>query len=180
MPADTPCQAEHSWRLRLVKRPASEVLQAAAPTGMEGWVSSLAREHEDPDAPTFAIDLEGEGIVGQAGLAVRRLRSGKGIAWVTVAVFDPKHRGRGIGTVVMRKLLAYGFAVLDVSVVRVRADQDNAAALRCYRKAGFVVSSGREDGSVHMEAQRNRWLKSHGSEARGLADRIGRWVDVGQ
>ena len=159
--------------IRLAKRTAKDVIEAAAPFKMDGWASSAARELDEPDLPMFAIECEGKGIVGQAGIRVRGLR-----ATATVALFDPKYRGRGIGTLAMRVLLAYAFLTLGLERVVVRVDKANRAALRCYHRAGFVMAKDNKDGSVLMEAQRGSWPEIHDASAPKLADGIGSWVDV--
>ena len=158
--------------IRLVKRPAEDVKSAAASFGMGGWASSAARELDDPELPMFAIEHETEGIVGQAGLKIWGSRSA-----ATIALFDPKLRGRGIGTLVMRMLVAYGFCILDLPRIRIRVEGSNRAALSCYHKVGFVIIKWNDDGSMLMEAQRESWLTSYGADAQKLANSIGSWAD---
>jgi len=162
-----------SLTIRLAKRTAKDVVDVATSFKMDGWASSAARELDEPDLPMFAIECEGKGIVGQAGLGVRGSR-----ATATITLFDPRYRGRGIGTLVMRMLLAYAFLTLGLERIVVRADKTNRAALRCYHRAGFVIVKDNKDGSVLMEAQRDSWPETHDASTPKPADSIGSWVDV--
>lgn len=164
--------------VRLVKRPAEDVKSTAASFGMGGWASSAVRKLDDPDLPMFAIERKGDGIVGQAGISTwppSGLMGG-----VTIALLDPKYRGRGIGALVIRMLVAYGFYTLGLSRIRIRVEGSNRAAQNCYHNAGFVVTKCNDDGSMPMEAQRESWLSGHGAGASMLANSIGSWVNVSE
>ena len=160
--------------IRLVKRTAQAVIDAARPTKMDGWASSAAQQLDNPELPFFAIECSDEGIIGQAGLHL----FGGAMAGATIALFNPKHRNRGIGTLVIRMLCAYAFLSLGLGRISLRVNQSNKAALRCYYKAGFVIVKANKDGSMLMEAQREFWLAIHGADAPKLADSISSWVDV--
>ena len=162
--------------IRLAKRTAEDVVDAAALSKMDGWARSAAQKLDNPYLPMFAIEYKGEGVIGQAGLCV--WPSGGSRTSATIALFNPKCRGRGIGTLVMRMLLAYAFLTLGLARVGLRVNEANCAALRCYHKAGFVVIKDNKDGSMLMEARRKSWLATHGADAQKLADSIGSWVDV--
>src|SRR5262249_45205740 len=51
----------------------------------------------------------------------------------------PEARGRGVGTAAMRLLVDFGFVRRNLHRIHLQAIASNAAALRSYEKAGFVV-----------------------------------------
>jgi len=162
--------------IRLVRRTAKDLIDAATPFKMDGWARSASRKIDNPEESLFAIECKREGIIGQAGFRV--WPPGRSMATSTIAVFDPKYRSRGIGTLVMRMLLAYAFLSLGLARICLGVDENNSAALRCYQKAGFVVVKVRKDGRMLMEVQRESWLMAYDADAQKLADSIGSWVDV--
>ena len=126
---------------------------------MRGWAEAVAAELDNPEDPMFAVEEAGKGIIGQAGLKI--WPKGGSRASATIAIFDSCNRGLGIGTTVMRHLLAYAFQKLGLSQVAISADENNTAALKCYRKAGFGEVRNREDGAVLMLARRDIWLAAN-------------------
>ncbi len=111
---------------------------------------------DDPEEPMFAIEDTTKGIIGQAGLRI--WPEGRSRAVATIAIFDPRNRGLGIGTAVMRSLLAYAFRKLDLSEVAISVDESNTRAMGCYRKAGFAEIRRDGEGAVFMRAERETWL----------------------
>ena len=146
-------------RVRLTKRALREVVDAATTHRMRGWAEAVAAELDNPEIPMFAIEEAQKGIIGQAGLKI--WPKGGSRAAATMTLFDPRNRGVGIGTVVMRHLLAYAFQQVGLSQVAISADANNIAALKCYRKAGFGEVRKREDGAVLMLARRDTWLAAN-------------------
>jgi len=60
-------------------------------------------------------------------------------------IVDPRLRGRGIGRVLVARLVALGHAEHDDVFVRVHPD--NKAALRCYAAVGFTRVSAEQEAS---------------------------------
>lgn len=146
----------------LTKRSSAEVVAAAAPHKMDGWASAAAKELDDPDVPVFAIENDRHEIIGQAGLVIWPVGSSRATA--TIALFDPRCRGRGTGTQVIRMLLEHAFLKLHLPRVTVRVNADNPAAIRCYQKAGFVAVGSEKDNSVHMVAFRESRPRRRGDK----------------
>jgi len=99
----------------------------------------------------FAVDVDGA-VVGGIALWGVDLHSRRAHLGISLA---PHARGRGLGTDAVRVLLRYAFSVRGLHRVQLEALADNANALACYRRAGFV-----EEGRMREDA----WLN-------------GRWVD---
>lgn len=99
----------------------------------------------------FVAEVDGE-PVGAAWL--RRWSSGdRGYGFVDEATPElsmsllPSHRGRGIGTALLRRLLAA--AAHESEAVSLSVSESNSA-LRLYERFGFVVVGEPEGGSVKM------------------------------
>ena len=105
----------------------------------------------DPKYVPFAVDVDGAVVGGIAlwGIDLHSRRAHLGIS------LAPDARGQGYGTDAVRVLLRYAFSVRGLHRVQLEALADNAIALACYRRAGFV-----EEGRMREDA----WLD-------------GRWVD---
>lgn len=64
--------------------------------------------------------------------------SGNSEAMLKFVMVDPDERGRGIGTEMLKMSVSYAFGVLGADSVRLCVFSANAAARRCYEKAGFA------------------------------------------
>ena len=82
-------------------------------------------------------DKEDERYIGQLDMfSINwKLRCGE-LGMVIAAVED---RGRGVGTEALGLILRYAFQTLGLERVQIEVDMDNAGAMRCYEKAGFVL-----------------------------------------
>jgi len=96
----------------------------------------LARAAEgEEQGVAFVIDVDGA-AVGTASLFgvdsfARHAEAGINLL--------PEGRGRGVGTAAIRQLVEFGFVRLNLRRIHLQAIASNAAALRSYEKAGFVV-----------------------------------------
>jgi aminoglycoside 6'-N-acetyltransferase len=89
---------------------------------------------DEPDAIRLVIDVDGAvaGLVQFSEELEPRYRH------ATVDVFlDPSLHGRGLGTAVLRRLLAHLFEDRGHHRVTIDPAAANTAAIRCYQKAGF-------------------------------------------
>jgi [ribosomal protein S18]-alanine N-acetyltransferase len=100
--------------------------------GIEAWSSSTFRsELADKETRYYLVATEDDRVVGYAGLAI--LAHEAHVLTIGVSV---RHQGRGIGTALLRNLLAEAdrrgasSVLLDVRV-------DNEAAQRIYQRHGF-------------------------------------------
>jgi [ribosomal protein S5]-alanine N-acetyltransferase len=72
-------------------------------------------------------------------------------ARLSLGLFAPTHRGRGLGTEAMQLMLTHAFVGLALATVRLRVLSFNARALACYRHCGFR-EVGRE--AVELDGER--------------------------
>ncbi|WP_030104439.1 ribosomal protein S18-alanine N-acetyltransferase [Actinoalloteichus caeruleus] len=106
------------------------------------YVGAYAAPQEPADAgeagraagPWRPVDTEGP-LVGYGGLAVLG-RSPDLEAEVHTIAVDPAWQGRGVGTALLRSLLAHADSLRAPTFLEVRTDNDSA--IRLYERHGFV------------------------------------------
>ena len=129
----------------------------------EAWQARVVERDTDPAySMNFVIDVGGE-AVGNVGLfEVDELSRH---AEVGIALI-PSARGKGIGTEAMRQILEFGFVRGNLRRMHLEVIASNAAAIRSYEKAGFVVEGrqrehawvrGRYEDIVRMGILRSEW-----------------------
>jgi [ribosomal protein S18]-alanine N-acetyltransferase len=83
----------------------------------------------------FGARTEDDRLVGYAGLSVNGRKGDRETSVHTIGV-DPAHQGRGVGTALLRALLA--IADDEAAPVFLEVRTDNAAAIRLYERHGFA------------------------------------------
>ena len=76
-------------------------------------------------------------VIGHIELAAIDRRNGSARV-CRVLVGDPAYRGRGVGTVMMEKIVEIGFCRLGLHRIELAVFDFNTSAIRCYEKVGFV------------------------------------------
>jgi RimJ/RimL family protein N-acetyltransferase len=112
--------------------------RAPSPMTRKKFDTRLARsDADDSEEKTvaFVVDVDGT-AVGSASLSDFDLFVHHAQAGIALL---PETRGRGIGTAAIRELVLFGFLRLNLRRIHLQAIASNAAALRAYEKAGFVV-----------------------------------------
>jgi RimJ/RimL family protein N-acetyltransferase len=92
-------------------------------------------EQRRAEATTWAIEVEGS-CVGHVRLREDPL--GTRAALLSIGIFRPAARGRGVGTAAMRLVLRHAFETLGLHRVGLRVLAYNTRAIAAYRKCGFV------------------------------------------
>ncbi len=123
---------------------------------------SVSRER--PRAHRFAIlDLRSR-FVGMCSL----IGPAYGGRTLTIAIFDPRARGKGIGTYAVRTLCDYGFRELKTHRIELGVYSDNHRAIAVYEKCGFkreaqlrrdVYNGGVWKDSLWMSLLREEWKR---------------------
>lgn len=144
-----------TWEERNPGRPAT-------PT-REAWQARLTAREADPGGNmSFVIDVDGAavGTVGLFDVDDVAQHAEVGIALI------PSARGRGIGTEAMRQILEFAFVRGNLRRVHLEVISSNAAGIRSYEKAGFVVEGrqrehawvrGQYEDLVRMGVLREEW-----------------------
>ncbi|MGO4681270.1 GNAT family N-acetyltransferase [Microbacterium sp. 2MCAF23] len=134
------------------------------------WEERLTAREADPGSNRgFVIDVAGE-AVGNVGLF--EIDEVARHAEVGIALI-PSARGKGIGTEAMRQILEFGFVRGNLRRVHLEVIASNAAAIRSYEKAGFVVEGrqrehawvrGRYEDIVRMGLLRDEWRENRAAD----------------
>ena len=94
-----------------------------------------AADSDAGEAVSFVVDLDGSAVGGAAlfnfDLLARHAEAGINLL--------PTARGRGIGSAATALLVEFGFVRRNLRRIHLQAIASNAAAIRAYEKAGFVV-----------------------------------------
>ncbi len=107
------------------------------------WV---ARAAEHPAA--WIIDQDG--LVGEVRLD--NINSADRRASFAIGIFDPDRLGKGLGTAVIKRVLAYAFDELALHRVSLRVLAFNERAIAAYLKSGFSIE-GRERESALIDGE---------------------------
>jgi RimJ/RimL family protein N-acetyltransferase len=84
----------------------------------------------------YAIETKGGVHIGSIGLHYVIPENRK--AHLGIMIGDKAHWSRGYGTDAMLTLLRFGFDEMNLHRIDLSVDADNAGAIACYRKCGFV------------------------------------------
>ncbi|MGH2521035.1 MAG: GNAT family N-acetyltransferase [Anaerolineales bacterium] len=86
--------------------------------------------------------------IGSCGFHSIDWRNRSGEVGIVIGAAD--YWNRGYGTDSMQTLVAWGFYTLNLNRVHLRVYADNARAIRCYEKVGFVLEGRlRQDNFAH-------------------------------
>lgn len=93
---------------------------------------------KDPTRQYFMIQENGTinsiGVIGLDNIDYRN-----GTASLSIIIGDRKYRGKGYGTDALLTLLRFAFNEMNIRKIRANTFTENKAALRLYRKVGFVI-----------------------------------------
>ncbi len=85
---------------------------------------------------TFAIEDKQSGLfLGLFGLQLSKPKYSSGEVWYKL---DPKCWGKGYATEVLRKVIAYGFDVLNLHRITAGCAVENIASIRVLEKVGMI------------------------------------------
>jgi RimJ/RimL family protein N-acetyltransferase len=112
--------------------------RAPSPLTRASFDAGVARSDAEDGSETtvsFVVDVDGT-AVGRASLFDFNRFVGHAEAGIALL---PEAQGRGIGTSAIRELVRFGFVRCNLRRIHLQTIASNAAALRAYEKAGFVV-----------------------------------------
>jgi RimJ/RimL family protein N-acetyltransferase len=116
-----------------------------APQPLDWFAARL----EAADAAMFGA-FDGDTLAGIAGVVRERAAKERHRATVRAMFVAPAYRGRGLGTALLREVLAAAAAMAGVSQVVLAATAGNEAALALYRAHGFTPY-GRLPGALFVD-----------------------------
>ena len=133
----------------------------------DGWPRHVVRAiHRLPGAPGLLIADEGPcGVVGLYDLDWLQRR-----AELRIVIGGEGYRRLGLGTEAVRLMVRYGFLSLDLRRIWLGTAAGNAAARRCFARAGFreegirreefLGPDGVASDNVMMAVLRNEWSET--------------------
>lgn len=137
----TPRDAAAAWRLRLIgleHDPGAFGSSAAEHRGTKPSDFAHRLTEEAPDNFVLGAFIESD-LAGMAGFyrEPREKRRHIGGVWGVVVV--PEARGRGIGRLLMRRLIAEASIMPGLTAIQLSASVNQHAAVRLYQSLGFVI-----------------------------------------
>jgi len=123
------------------------------------------RRRLDPESVMWGIETTDGRLVGNVEL---RLTPAARRAEMGIVVGDKSQWSKGYGTDTVRLVLEYAFGELDLNRIELTTDEENARAIRCYEKCGFVregllrghrLIDGRFGNTVLMAVLREEWVE---------------------
>jgi RimJ/RimL family protein N-acetyltransferase len=122
-------------------------------------LAEMEREFEanaaDPPADVLEFLIQADGRpVGDIDLF--RIDERNRSAMIGIGIWSAEDRGKGYGYDALRTVVRWAFEHLNLHRIELNVDPENAAALRIYERAGFVVEGRRrkhhfERGAYHDE-----------------------------
>lgn len=82
------------------------------------------------------VDLASDELIGYCHFTYSSMTRA---AEIGLTIGEKEYRGKGFGTEAVRLLLRHAFENLDAQSVHLNVLQTNAAAIRCYEKAGMSI-----------------------------------------
>ena len=117
----------------------SRTLGAVAPFSLpmeEAWFERMSADQGKGGYFFVACLLEDDRPIGTVGLFDLDLQNGN--AGLGISIGTPGDRGRGLGTDMLRALVAFGFGMLRLERIWLEVYDINPAARRVYERVGFV------------------------------------------
>jgi RimJ/RimL family protein N-acetyltransferase len=100
-----------------------------------------------------------EGTDGElAGHAMLTIQPEHGLGVIARVLIDPDRRGGGVGTALMRELVAVGFDQLGLHRLQLGVYDFNAGAIACYQRVGFVIEGRLRDSTRGSTGYWNGYL----------------------
>jgi RimJ/RimL family protein N-acetyltransferase len=121
----------------------------AAPAPLTRAAYRQRLERTDPDAGVTFVVCVGERAVGRGNIFTEDPLARTAEVGMALA---PEARGKGYGTAALRQIVEFGFERRNLRRLHLAVIASNAAAIACYRKAGFVEEGRRRE---------HCWVRGH-------------------
>jgi RimJ/RimL family protein N-acetyltransferase len=145
-----------------------ENLFYALPTSIGEQKEKLAREQADPHTIVFTICSKDQNrAIGKTSF-VRIDWIGR-MATFYLAIAEAVNWQKGYGGEVIRLMVEYAFQTLNLNRIQLHVFEDNAAAVKIYKKNGFIIEGTLHQAMYHdgrycnfylMALLRSDWIKS--------------------
>ncbi len=100
------------------------------------WIRKTWEERRQGKAYTFAIEVKDEDkIIGYTQLKILNNISRR--ADISIGIFNPNYRNRGLGTESLVLMIDYAFTTLNLLSLELKVFANNQRAIACYKNLGF-------------------------------------------
>ncbi|MFN3692127.1 MAG: GNAT family N-acetyltransferase, partial [Fervidobacterium sp.] len=109
----------------------------------EEWIKRNAINHNNI---VLGIEYEGK-LIGTVGF--------HNIEWIIrsaefgIAIYNPNFWNKGIGTIVTKLMLKYGFEYLNLNRIWLTVFENNTRAIHVYEKCGFIQEGRKRQGRYY-------------------------------
>jgi len=141
----------------------------------EGWIrEQYGRPMAYGSGGNYAIETKDGVHLGGVGFHYVNSENRKAMLGITIG--DKRYWSKGYGTDAMLTLLRFGFDEMNLHRIDLSVDEDNARAIACYRKCGFVeegrlrhhrYAHGGYRDQLWMGLLRDEFHALHGTTATG-------------
>ena len=102
----------------------------------EEWIRQSWKDRREGKRYTFAIEVnENNKYIGN--ISIKILNNISQRADISIGIFNPKYRDKGLGTEALRLLIEFGFKKLNLMSIELRVFANNKRAIASYEKLGF-------------------------------------------
>lgn len=139
------------YRLTWLNDPDTARLLGSGPTTQAEQEAWFRKYRSQPGKRFFSMLLDDTpiGIVG-----LKDIDPSQNVAQVFIVIGDPAQRGKGYGTEAVRYIMEFARTELGLDRLILGVKTFNPAAIRCYEKVGFTVTSEEpDDEELWMEAR---------------------------
>ncbi len=101
------------------------------------WIQKTWQERRQGKVYTFAIEVKDEAkLIGYTQLKILNNISRR--ADISIGIFNPNYRNRGLGTESLVLLIDYAFTTLNLLSLELKVFANNQRAIACYENLGFT------------------------------------------
>ena len=115
------------------------------------WIKRMETAFERDRSIALYVEVDGV-LVGMAGAGWSDRRKTRHVAEVYAVYVSPTYRGKGVATVLMRRLLDELNALSQIEKVRLGVTDSNEVAVSLYLRMGFEIV-GRATRAIKIESQ---------------------------
>jgi RimJ/RimL family protein N-acetyltransferase len=126
----------------------------------------LQRYLDDEKSLKFnVVDIAANKIIGHAQICLLD----NDLCKLDKVIIGKANRGKGVGPQLIKALVNYAYEKLDASLVELNVYDWNAAGIRCYEKAGFIMNpeknftteaAGYNWLALNMIFEKDKWMKN--------------------
>jgi RimJ/RimL family protein N-acetyltransferase len=111
-------------------------IRALSKTEIMNWIRRSWNLRQQRKVYIFGITVNEEKLlVGTCQIKILNTVSSR--ADLSIGIFNPVYRDKGIGTAAITLLIDYSFNVLNLNSLELKVFENNTRAISCYKKVGF-------------------------------------------